>query len=79
MLAAAWVSKDRTSVLLLTARKEDMTMKKKQYINPEMTVVALAHQGYLLTISGDVQNLLVPDGEGITLDADGIDAGEFDV
>ena len=44
-----------------------------------MTVVALAHQGYLLTISGDVQNLLVPDGEGITLDADGIDAGEFDV
>ena len=30
-------------------------MKKKQYINPEMTVVALAHQGYLLTISGDVQ------------------------
>ena len=56
-----------------------MTMKKKQYINPEMTVVALAHQGYLLTISGDVQNLLVPDGEGITLDADGLDAGEFDV
>ena len=44
-----------------------------------MTVVALAHQGYLLTISGDVQNLLVPDGEGITLDDDGIDAGEFDV
>ena len=36
-----------------------MTMKKKQYINPEMTVVALAHQGYLLTISGDVQNLSI--------------------
>ena len=52
---------------------------KRTYINPEMTVVALAHQGYLLTISGDVQNLLVPDGEGITLDADGLDDIEDDV
>ena len=55
-----------------------MTMKKKQYINPEMTVAALAHQGYLLTISGDVQNLISGD-ENFTLDDDGIDAGEFDV
>ena len=54
-------------------------MKKKQYINPEMTVVALAHQGYLLTISGDVQGLSISGAEGITLDDDGIDAGEFDV
>ena len=53
-------------------------MKKKQYINPEMTVVALAHQGYLLTISGDVQNLISGD-ENFSLDDDGIDAGEFDV
>ena len=55
-----------------------MTMKKKQYIKPEMTVVALAHQGYLLTISGDVQYLISGD-ENFTLDDDGIDAGEFDV
>ena len=54
-------------------------MKKKQYINPEMTVVALAHQGYLLTISGDVQDLSIPGDENFTLDDDGIDAGEFDV
>ena len=54
-----------------------MTMKKKQYINPEMTVVALAHQGYLLTISGDVH--LISGDENFTLDADGLDAGEFDV
>ena len=53
-------------------------MKKKQYINPEMTMVALAHQGYLLTISGDVQYLISGD-ENFTLDDDGIDAGEFDV
>ena len=53
-------------------------MKKKQYIYPEMTVVALAHQGYLLTISGDVQYLISGD-ENFTLDDDGIDAGEFDV
>ena len=53
-------------------------MKKKQYINPEMTVVALAHQGYLLTISGDVQDLISED-ENFTLDDDGIDAGELDV
>ena len=53
-------------------------MKKKQYINPEMTMVALAHQGYLLTISGDVQDLISGD-ENFTLDDDGIDAGEFDV
>ena len=56
-----------------------MTMKKKQYINPEMTVVALAHQGYLLTISGDVQNLSISGAEGITLDADGLDDIEDDV
>ena len=43
-----------------------------------MTVVALAHQGYLLTISGDVQNLISGD-ENFSLDDDGIDAGEFDV
>ncbi len=55
-----------------------MTMKKKQYINPEMTVVALAHQGYLLTISGDVQNLISGD-ENFTLDDDGLDDIEDDV
>ena len=55
-----------------------MTMKKKHYINPEMTVVALAHQGYLLTISGDVQDL-ISGAEGITLDDDGLDDIEDDV
>jgi hypothetical protein len=47
-------------------------MKKKEYINPEMTVVALTHQGCLLTVSGDVQDLVMPGDENITLDGDGI-------
>ena len=46
---------------------------KKTYINPEMTVVVLAHQGYLLTVSGDVQDLVIPGDENISLDDDGID------
>ena len=64
--------------LMVASWKADMTMKKKQYINPEMTVVALAHQGYLLTISGDVQNLISGD-ENFTLDDDGLDDIEDDV
>ena len=46
---------------------------KKTYINPEMTVVVLAHQGYLLTVSGDVQDLVIPGDENINFDDDGID------
>ena len=52
---------------------------KRTYINPEMTVVALAHQGYLLTISGDVQGLSVSGAESITLDDEGLDDIEDDV
>ena len=50
---------------------------KKEYINPEMTVVKIQHQCQLLAGSNNAKSIVNTDD--IDLDVDGFDDGDDDV
>ena len=58
-------------------KKMKKNMKKKEYINPEMTVVKIQHQCQLLAGSNNAKSLSTTDGIG--WDVDGLNDGEDDV
>ena len=52
---------------------------KKEYINPETTIVTLKYQSALLVVSGTAVDELTISSEGISYDADGFEDTEDDV